>query len=275
MKLVLCGGGEIGRPKIDKDTDEITGFYPMETISIDRKIIELSGKRNPRLLFLPTATEGMGKLREWAGYDKQMYPYEYTVREYFGKKFGAIVDTLYLIDENPTDDEIRKKISDTDIFYVGGGNTRQLITAWKKRGVDVLLKDAIALGAVGAGVSAGANCWCRYCSTDSAAIEKGLDNGTNLEIMSCMDAAPILFTPHCVREPLRKTFTKKMIETEYKDQMAICCDDLSALIVCGDDISVVSENEERSATKIYFKNGQIIEEKINKTLVQNCTQKGM
>jgi len=275
MKLVLCGGGEIGRPKIDKLTDEITGFYPTETIVIDRKIIELSCKKNPKMLFLPTATEGMGHLRSWDGYDKPMYPYEYTVREYFGKKFGAIVDVLYLIDENPSDEEIVQKIANTDIIYVGGGNTRQLISAWKKRGIDVLLKEAITRGVVSSGISAGANCWCRYCSTDSTAIEKGLDNGTNLEVMSCLDIVPILFTPHCVKEPLRKPFTKKIIETDYKDQTAVCCDDLSALVICGDNMSVISSDKNIGATKIYLKNGKVTEEKINNTVIYNCIQKEM
>ena len=44
-KIIALGGGEIGRP----------GF-PVETTKIDREIIKLTGKRKPKLLFLPTAS---------------------------------------------------------------------------------------------------------------------------------------------------------------------------------------------------------------------------
>ena len=40
MKMVAIGGGEIRR---------------LKTLSIDRKIVELTGKRKPKALFLPTS----------------------------------------------------------------------------------------------------------------------------------------------------------------------------------------------------------------------------
>ena len=44
-KIVAIGGGEIGRPG-----------YPIETTQIDKEIIRLTGKKNPKLLFIPTAS---------------------------------------------------------------------------------------------------------------------------------------------------------------------------------------------------------------------------
>ena len=44
-KIVAIGGGEIGRPG-----------YPIETTKIDKEIIRLSGKKRPKLLFIPTAS---------------------------------------------------------------------------------------------------------------------------------------------------------------------------------------------------------------------------
>ena len=72
-KIVAIGGGEIGRP----------GF-PIETLAIDKQIIASSGKKHPKLLFIPTASgdsEG----------------YVQVVQKYFGKKLGCKVDTLYLV----------------------------------------------------------------------------------------------------------------------------------------------------------------------------------
>lgn len=45
MKIVAIGGGEIGRPGTK-----------IETLKIDKEIITLSGKKNPKLLFIPTAS---------------------------------------------------------------------------------------------------------------------------------------------------------------------------------------------------------------------------
>jgi len=45
MKIVAIGGVEIGRLG-----------YPIETEEIDREIIRLSGKKHPKVLFIPTAS---------------------------------------------------------------------------------------------------------------------------------------------------------------------------------------------------------------------------
>ena len=51
VKIIAIGGGEIGRPKEDG-----SGYYPVETSVIDEKILKLTGKNNPTLLFIPTAS---------------------------------------------------------------------------------------------------------------------------------------------------------------------------------------------------------------------------
>jgi dipeptidase E len=97
MKIVAIGGGEIGRLG-----------YQVETVSIDQETIRLTGKTNPRLLFIPTASG------DSVGY------YE-TIKKYFGDKLGCRTDVLYLLKSVPDVSEIRSKIKRTDIIYVGGG----------------------------------------------------------------------------------------------------------------------------------------------------------
>ena len=72
-KIVAIGGGEIGRPG-----------YPVETTVIDKEIIRLTGKTNPHLLFIPTASS-----------DSTSY-YE-VVKKHFGDDLGCFTDVLYLI----------------------------------------------------------------------------------------------------------------------------------------------------------------------------------
>ncbi len=77
-KIVAIGGGEIGRPG-----------YPVETTVIDNEIIRQTGKTNPHLLFIPTASS-----------DSTSY-YE-VVKKHFGDDLGCFTDVLYLIGEkNP------------------------------------------------------------------------------------------------------------------------------------------------------------------------------
>lgn len=134
-KLVAIGGGEIGQ-----------SGYPVETTKIDKEIIRLTGKRNPRLLFIPTASS-----------DSKSY-FE-AVKKHFGKRLGCKTDVLYLIKEKPTRKEIEEKILNSDMIYVGGGNTLKMMKVWRKTGVDKVLKQAYNKGVVLSGLSAGSICW--------------------------------------------------------------------------------------------------------------------
>src|ERR1051325_5602686 len=55
--------------------------------------------------------------------------------------------------------EIAAFIAEQDVFYVGGGDTANLLVLWRRHGVDTLLRQAWRDGAVLAGVSAGMLCW--------------------------------------------------------------------------------------------------------------------
>jgi len=102
-KLIAIGGGEIGRPG-----------YPVETTKIDKEIIKLTNKPNPKLLFIPTASS-----------DSELY-FE-TVKKHFGKKLNCKIDVLCLLKEKLTLKQIKTKILTSDIVYVGGGNTALML----------------------------------------------------------------------------------------------------------------------------------------------------
>ncbi|HWZ31259.1 MAG TPA: peptidase E [Bryobacteraceae bacterium] len=124
------------------------------TEAIDREIIRLSGKKNPKLLFIPTASS-----------DSERY-WEH-VQEYFGDFLKCKTDVLLLIKEQPSKEEIRKKIVSADIIYVGGGNTLLMMRVWRRLGVDKLLKTAYESGTVLSGISAGSICWFESGHSDS------------------------------------------------------------------------------------------------------------
>jgi len=128
---------------------------PFDTpLKIDKQIVELTGKQQPKVLFIPTASS------DDAGYVR-------AIHEVYGEKLGCTVDVLRLISEKPTHAEIATKIRWADIIYVGGGNTLMMMNLWRRLGVDKLLKEAYARGAVCCGVSAGSICWFEYGVSDS------------------------------------------------------------------------------------------------------------
>jgi dipeptidase E len=129
--IVAIGGGKIGT---------------RATLSIDREIIRRSNRKNPKLLFIPTASS-----------DSEAY--WKRVQNYFGDFLKCKTDVLFLIKEKPSREQIRSKISSADIIYVGGGNTLQMMRIWRRLGVDKLLISAYKRGTVLAGISAGAICW--------------------------------------------------------------------------------------------------------------------
>jgi dipeptidase E len=116
------------------------------TAAIDRETIRLTGKKTPKLLFIPTASADSER-------------YWNHVREYFGSYLKCKTDVLFLVKEQPSNEQIRKKILSADVIYVGGGNTLLMMRVWRRLGVDKLLRTAYENGIVLSGIGAGAICW--------------------------------------------------------------------------------------------------------------------
>lgn len=113
-----------------------------ETLTIDRFIVKKSGKKNPTVLFVPTASS-----------DLPAYISAFT-NVY--KKLGCRVTVLRIIDRIKIDTRKTKSlISTADIIYIGGGNYNFLLSAWKKQGIIPLIKSAYKKGVIIAGLSAG------------------------------------------------------------------------------------------------------------------------
>ena len=122
-RIVAIGGGEIGRPG-----------YPVDTTELDAEVVRLTGRRRPRLVFLPTAT------CDDAGYVA-------TMKEHYGRRLGWHVEPAERCStEHATPLRVERTIATADIVYVGGGNTLRMMKLWRRRGVDRLLMQAAARG---------------------------------------------------------------------------------------------------------------------------------
>lgn len=231
MKIIAIGGGEIGRPG-----------YPVETTKIDKEIISLSGKKSPRVLFIPTASS-----------DSESY-FE-VVKKHFGKRLECKVDVLNLIKEKLTKKQIAKKVFNSDIIYVGGGNTAKLLKVWKKTGADKVLIDADKKGIILSGVSAGAICWSIYGLSDSLRFN---NSKANLIRVTGLGLINILYCPHYDFEPHRKAGLKKIMKKT--SGVAIAVENCCALEIIDDKYRIISSKKNAKAYKVFWKKNKFYED---------------
>ena len=146
-----------------------------EVMPIFKKIVELCGKKNPNVLFVPTA-----------GFDDMEGDEDIFA---LFEKLGATVSPLLLTDESLTYSDIENAILNCDIVYAGGGNLKFLMDTWKKTGADVAFKKAFEKGIILSGYSSGSMCW----------FAEGYDDcGENHEFMfiDCLGLLPYCNCPH-------------------------------------------------------------------------------
>ena len=252
-KIIAIGGGEIGRPKDDG------GHYPIETTLIDTEILRLTNKKNPTLLFLPTAS-----------YDSQSY-YE-VVEKHFTKLGFSSVTPLYLSDKSLTKKHIEDTILSHDAIYVGGGNTLRMMNTWRKMGVDKMLKLAYERNIVLSGISAGSICWFNCGNSDSRKFSSGSDKLIKVTGLGFIDA---LHCPHYDTEPHRPADLKRMMKTTPK--VAIALDNCAALEIVDGAYRIIKSKPSAKARKIYWKNDKYVIEDIpaskSYTDISNLTQK--
>lgn len=238
-KIIAIGGGEIGRPKEDG-----SGHYPVETADIDAEILKLTNKKNPTLLFIPTASN-----------DSHNY-YE-VVKKHFIKLGFNSVTPLYLSDKSLTRKHIENIILSHDAIYVGGGNTLRMMNIWRKMGVDKMLKLAYERGIVLSGLSAGSICWFSSGNSDSRKFSSGSEKLVKVTGLGLIDA---LHCPHYDVEPHRQADLKRMMKNTSK--VAIALDNCVALEVVDGKYRIIKSKPGAKARKIYWKRGKYIIEEI-------------
>lgn len=231
MTLVSIGGGEIKEE---------------ETLEIDKKIVEITGEKEPRALFVPTASN------DAEGYIK-------TFNQIYGNKLNCKTDTLKLVEEEPSDDKIKEKIQKADIIYVGGGNTDKMLKKWREKNLDKYLKEAEESGTILSGLSAGAICWFEKYHTDSEKFES--ETEWSYTISAGLNyIEDIITVPHYLREENRKEDIKEKI---YEiDETIIAIDDNAAIKITDGRYSVLRSKKQSKVYKIQDVNGKIEEKKL-------------
>lgn len=249
MRIVAIGGGEIGRPRGDGK-----GNYPIETLSIDREIVRLAGKKHPKLLFLPTASG------DHPGY----FP---VIEKYFGKRLGCDVSALYLETKKYSEKTLREMVMGADIIYVGGGNTLSMIRTWKRLGFDKVLREAVDRDIVLSGVSAGAVCWFKYANSDS---RKKADGTGELSKIKCLNFLDLFTCPHYDAELGRPESLKKMVYESGDSALAL--DNCTAIEIINDQFRILSSRRNANAYLLNREGKKVVQRRIKKNKFQTISQ---
>lgn len=142
---------------------------------------------------------------------------------------------------NRVQDDLAERILEQDVIYVGGGNTRSMLSLWREWGIDEILKEAYEQGTLLCGVSAGAICWFEQCVTDSV-WPLGVIDGLGFIEGSCC--------PHYDSEPTRRpTYLAKVAEDEMMPGIALQ-DFTAAHYIDGVLHKVVTEVEGQKAFRV-------------------------
>ncbi len=220
-KLVCIGGGEIPRYK-----DGI--LLPYETKEIDEKIVRLSNNSNPKFLFISIASS---------------HPEEYFegIKKVY-ENLGCIVSHL---DINKPYEDIKKDILNTDIIYIGGGNTKHLMEVLKEKEIDKILIKAYEKGIVCSGLSAGSYCWFN-CNYDF------------IEGMNVINAI------NCVHYDQKDKSAKEKLYSVIKEKglVGYAIDNCVALEFIDDNVKVIKSDNNRNAYKIFCTDNVVFEEKM-------------
>ena len=202
-KIVAIGGGN---------------YHDNEIFPIFERIVKMSGKANPSVIFLPTA-----------GFD------DINGDEPIGDAFrrlGCSFDILLLTDKSLSHEYIEKTILSADIIYAGGGNLKFLMDTWKETGADDILREAYKKGIVLSGFSSGAMCW----------FDSGYDDCSenhNFMFVDCLGLLPFCYCPHFISDYWRSfekiVFSCKTSGLGVEDGAALIFDGEKFETICGND----------------------------------------
>jgi dipeptidase E len=224
MNIVAIGGGSLKKK---------------ETLAIDRYIVKLIGKKTPRALFIPTASN-------------DQVDYCEAFDHLYGDLLGCRTDHLLLYRKPGDRSAAAKKINSADLIYVGGGNTLRMMKMWRRLGIDKLLIKAGQQGTVVAGLSAGAICWHEWGHSDSRSYS-GKKSWSYVKVRS-LGLRPGLYCPHLDSEK-RHTSFKKMVAREKI--IGIACDNFAAVHYDDSGASCITSRRKAQVRIYAYSNRQI------------------
>ncbi len=206
------------------------GGFSMEPENplLDLYILNQSGKKNPKICYVPTASGDSDVCISWY----------YN----FFEKQECQPSHLSLF--KPPTRDLEGFLLDKDIIYVGGGNTKNLLVLWKEWGLDTMMRKAWEQEILLTGISAGSICWFEEGVTDSY--------GDRLEPLKCLGFLKGSNCPHYDGEQERRPSYHELM-TSKKIKPGIAADDGVAIHYIGQEVcKIVSSRPNAKAYKVCY-----------------------
>lgn len=211
-----------------------------------RYAASLTGKENPRICFLPTATgDAAGYVMRWFETCADL-----PIRPFVQRSF---------ISSYNQKDSFETVFAGMDAILVGGGNTLNMLAIWKAQGMDMALRKAWENGVLLGGGSAGSLCWFEQGTTDSRPGKL-----TTVEGLGLISGS---HCPHYHAESQRKPlYWEKIKSGEYKPGYA--CDDRAGIYFEDGQVKqVVSLDEGNNAYFVTLEGGEVQETMLQKVVL--------
>jgi peptidase E len=226
-RKILIAGGNYGTPFV-------------------RYMARLTGKKRPKLLFLPTASaDSQSSIVAWfrtcAPLDVQPFAQESFIAS--SRQSQSWEEVLLSVDG----------------IVASGGNTLNQQAIWKAQGIDVILRQAWDRGIVLGGASAGSLCWFEEGTTDSRPKE--------LTTVKCLGFLKGSHCPHYDREPDRRPLYRKLIAAGEMKPGYACDNDAGIYFEDNEVKRVVSAG---SGSKVYYVSatgGQVVERPLEPEMI--------
>lgn len=153
---------------------------------------------------------------------------------------------------SPNVSDMSELILNSDIIYVGGGNTKSMLALWREWGVDKALKQAYEKGVILAGVSAGFVCWFESCITDSIP--------NRYTVLPCLGLLPGSSCPHYDGQKGRPDAYHSMIKNKKLSDGFAADDGVGLHFIDGKLARIISSRPDANAYRVMRgDDGQTIE----------------
>ena len=206
---------------------------------IEDYIVNLSPAKKPKIAFFPTASAENT---------------QYIVNFYTAfTKLHCTPKDISLFKKTP---DLESIIDESDIIYVGGGNTKSMLAVFHEWGLDHLIINAYKQGKVLAGVSAGAICWFEKGITDSWASE--------LKVLDCLGILEGVCCPHYDGEANRRPSVKNFLKNQDIDN-CVCIENGAAVHYHDNTFkTAISFFKDKNAYLTKYEKNKLIEKPLNK-----------
>ena len=230
--IVTLGGGEL---------------RDFETLKMDEYIVNLGREQfnidSPNILFIPTASNDSIRYQE-------------VFKDIYEDKLGGKVEVLQLINENPDNDEIKEKIYNSHIIYIGGGSTSKLVKLLRENNIDNYLKDAYEKGIVLSGLSAGSIIWYEEGHSDSKMID------SNLDYYIKVDTLGFLKYGHCPHYNEEKRYADFQEYIKDKEKPYICIEDNCGIVYKNNSYKLIKSEENAKAFIVRYEDGKLLSKEL-------------